>query len=78
MSHPLTLHIILGITQVTGRKNVVISSSLLDLESVATKVKMGHVVHHVLRQIQHGKLLVGFTGCTLVNLQPEYLADQSL
>eukprot|EP00200_Dunaliella_tertiolecta_P013545 CAMPEP_0202394094 /NCGR_PEP_ID=MMETSP1127-20130417/93250_1 /ASSEMBLY_ACC=CAM_ASM_000462 /TAXON_ID=3047 /ORGANISM="Dunaliella tertiolecta, Strain CCMP1320" /LENGTH=58 /DNA_ID=CAMNT_0048996699 /DNA_START=199 /DNA_END=375 /DNA_ORIENTATION=+ len=46
------LHIILGITKVTGRRNVVNPSSSLNLKSVDTKAKLGHGAHGVFGQIQ--------------------------
>eukprot|EP00983_Pelagomonas_calceolata_P060037 1146199-Pelagomonas_calceolata.AAC.10 len=46
------LHIILGITKVTGRRNAVIPRSLLSFESVSKKAKPGHTAHDVFGQIQ--------------------------
>eukprot|EP00983_Pelagomonas_calceolata_P085232 1156510-Pelagomonas_calceolata.AAC.11 len=38
------LHIILGITKITGRRHVAIPSNFLNSESVDTKAKSGHVL----------------------------------
>eukprot|EP00983_Pelagomonas_calceolata_P074502 1152582-Pelagomonas_calceolata.AAC.5 len=37
---------------VTGRRNVIIPSSLLNFESVDAKAKLGHIAHDVLGQVR--------------------------
>eukprot|EP00983_Pelagomonas_calceolata_P062417 1147306-Pelagomonas_calceolata.AAC.1 len=49
-SRPGALHIILGITKVTGRRNIVIPSSLLIFECVDARAKSGHIASDVFGQ----------------------------
>eukprot|EP00983_Pelagomonas_calceolata_P040244 1137520-Pelagomonas_calceolata.AAC.1 len=53
----LFLHIILGITKVTGRGNVVCPSSLLNFESVDVKADLSHTAHDVFGQIQASRMI---------------------
>eukprot|EP00967_Tisochrysis_lutea_P105342 scaffold160522_cov20-Tisochrysis_lutea.AAC.1 len=58
----MTLRIILGITTVTSRRNVVLPRSSLNLESVGTKAKSSHAAHDVLGQTRGW---VGYKGNVL-------------